>query len=144
MFVIHDDVIKWKYFPRNWLFVRGIHRSPLNSPHKGQWRGALMFSLICTWINGWVNNPKAGDLRRHRAHCDVSVMTNTSKLFQTPNSCSDTWRLTSFNYVAVYHLCILFLSTYLSTYLLSWSADVHCPVINCITDMHTPLTVGTQ
>ena len=46
----------------------------LNSPHKGQWRGALMFSLICAWINGWVNNREAGDLRRHRAHCDVTVM----------------------------------------------------------------------
>ena len=45
--VIHDDVIKWKDFPRYWPFVRGIHRSPVNSPHKGQWRGALMFSLIC-------------------------------------------------------------------------------------------------
>ena len=70
----HDDVIKWKHFPRYWPFVRGIHRSPVNSPHKGQWRGALMFSLICVWINGWVNNGKAGDLRRYRAHYDVSVM----------------------------------------------------------------------
>ena len=43
----HDDVIKWKHFPRYWPFVRGIHRSSVNSPHKGQWRGALMFSLIC-------------------------------------------------------------------------------------------------
>ena len=57
----HDDVIKWKHFPRYWPFVRGIHRSPVNSPHKGQWRGALMFSLICAWINGWVNNREAGD-----------------------------------------------------------------------------------
>ena len=39
----HDAVIKWKDFPRYWPFVRGIHRSPVNSPHKGQWRGALMF-----------------------------------------------------------------------------------------------------
>ena len=54
----HDDVIKWKHFPRYWPFVRGIHRSTVNSPHKGQWRGALMFSLICAWINGWVNNRK--------------------------------------------------------------------------------------
>ena len=43
----HDDVIKWKHFPRYWPFVRGIHRSPVNSPHKGHWRGTLMFSLIC-------------------------------------------------------------------------------------------------
>ena len=58
---LHDDVIKWKHFPCYWPFVRGIHRSPVNSPHKGQWRGALMFSLICalnkllgvqTW--GWL------------------------------------------------------------------------------------------
>ena len=72
----HDDVIKWKHFPRYWPFVRGIHRSPVNSPHKGQWRGALVFSLICAWINGWVNNREAGDSRRHRAHYDVIVMTN--------------------------------------------------------------------
>ena len=43
-------------------------------PHKGQWRGALLFSLICTRINGWVNNGEAVDLRRHRAHYDVTVM----------------------------------------------------------------------
>ena len=47
-----DDVIKWKHFPRYWPFVQEIHRSPVNSPHKGQWCGALMFSLICVWING--------------------------------------------------------------------------------------------
>ena len=62
--LIHDDVIKWKHFLRYWPFVRGIHRSTVKSPHKGQWRGALMFSLICVWINGWVNNRAAGDLRR--------------------------------------------------------------------------------
>ena len=70
----HDDVIKWKHFPRYWPFVRGIHRSPVNSPHKGQWRGALMFTLTCARINGWVNNRDAGDLRRYRAHYDVIVM----------------------------------------------------------------------
>ena len=74
-YVCHDDVIKWKHFPRNWPFVRGIHWSTVNSPHKGQWRRALMFSLIFVWINGSVNNREAGDLRRHRAHYDVIVMT---------------------------------------------------------------------
>ena len=44
MFYWHDDVIKWKNFPRYWPFVWGLHRSPVNSPHKGQWRGALVFS----------------------------------------------------------------------------------------------------
>ena len=70
----HDDVIKWKHFPRYWPFVRGIHRSPVTSPHKGQWRGTLMFSLICARINCWVNHREAGDLRRNRAHYDVIVM----------------------------------------------------------------------
>ena len=70
----HDDAIKWKHFPRYWPFVRGIDRSPVNSPHKGQWRAALMCSLMCAWINGWVNNGEAGDLRRHRTHYDVTVM----------------------------------------------------------------------
>ena len=57
-------------FPRYWPFVWGIHRSPVNSPHKGQWRGALMFSLICTRTNSWVHNRDAGDFRRHRADYD--------------------------------------------------------------------------
>ena len=71
---VHEDVIKWKHFPRYWPFVWGIPRSPVNSPPKGQWRGALMFSLICARINGWVNNREAGDLRRHCAHYDIIVM----------------------------------------------------------------------
>ena len=70
----HDDVIKWKHFLRYWPFVRGNHRSPVNSPHKGQWRVALMFTLICARINGWVNNRDVGDLRLYRAHYDVIVM----------------------------------------------------------------------
>ena len=49
-------------------------RSTVNSPHKGQWRGALIFTLICARINGWVNNREAGDLRRYRGHYDVTVM----------------------------------------------------------------------
>ena len=54
----HDVVIKWKHFPR----------------YKGQWRGALMFPLIGAWTNSWVKHRDAGDLRRHRAHYDVTVM----------------------------------------------------------------------
>ena len=58
----------------------GNHQSPVNSPHKGQWHGVLMFSLICAWINGWVNNREAGDLRRHRTHYDVTVMSKRREL----------------------------------------------------------------
>ena len=60
--VTHHDVIKWKHFPcYGLLFVRGIRRWLVNYPHKGQWRGALLFSLICARINRWVNNREAGD-----------------------------------------------------------------------------------
>ena len=64
----HDDVIKWKPFPRYWPFVRGIQRSPVNSPHKGQWRGALVFSL--KWLSKqswgcWFDTPSRS-LWRHR------------------------------------------------------------------------------
>ena len=80
----HDDVIKWKYFPHYWPFVRGIHRSPVKSPHKGQWGGALMLSLICalnkrlskqSW--GWWFETPSHSLWRHsyylQAH-DMSKM----------------------------------------------------------------------
>ena len=90
---IHDDVIKWKHFPRYWSFVRGIDRSTVNSPHKGQWRGAWMFSLIRAWTNGWVNNGDAGDLRRRRAHFDVTVMYPTSR---TASWCFPNWPLTRY------------------------------------------------
>ena len=63
-----------KHFPRYWPFVRGIHRSPADFPCKGQWRGTLMYSLICAWTNSWANNRDAGDFKRHRVHCDVIVM----------------------------------------------------------------------
>ena len=42
---IYDDVIKWKHFPHYWTFVKGIHQPPVNSPHAGQWRIALIFPL---------------------------------------------------------------------------------------------------
>ena len=73
----HDDAIKWKHFLCYLPFVRGIRRSTVNSPHKGQWRGALVFSLICAWTNGRLNNRYAGDLLRHRTHYAVRVMTYT-------------------------------------------------------------------
>ena len=52
-----------------------------NSPRKGQWRGALMFSFIYAWINDWVNNREAGDLRRQDGHYDVIVMKVFKKLY---------------------------------------------------------------
>ena len=70
----HDDVIKWTHFTCYWPFVQGIHWSPVNSQHKGQWHGTLMFSLICTRIKDCVNKCEAGGLRRHRTHYGIIVM----------------------------------------------------------------------
>ena len=67
-FILHDDVIKWKHFPRYWPFVRAYAPVSSDFPHKGQWRGVLMFSLICALVNGCVNNRDAGDLKLRRAH----------------------------------------------------------------------------
>ena len=63
---------------------------PVNSPHKGQWRWALMFSLICVWINSWVNTREAGDLRRYYTHYDVIIMIvcNMGAILSSPY-CSD-------------------------------------------------------
>ena len=68
----HDGVIKWNNFRATGALCAGM----ANSPHKGQWRGALMFFVICTWTNenNRVNNRDAGDLRRHGTHYDVLVM----------------------------------------------------------------------
>ena len=106
---LHDDVIKWKHFPRNWPFVRGIHR---------QWRGALMFSLICVWINGWVNNREAGDFRRHRGHYDVIVM------IINPMECTDCCVM----------LCLVMV-------VLSARSGFHDALTNmCVSDNATPLS----
>ena len=77
-----DDVIKWKHFSRCWPLMRRIHRIPPPPPPRvsggfplqRKWRGALMFSLMCAWSNGWANSRDDGDLRRHDSHCDVIVM----------------------------------------------------------------------
>ena len=74
MGITHEYVIKWKHFPRYWSFVRGIHRSLVISPHKCQWRGALLFSYLRLNKRLSKHSLEAGDLRRHRVHYDVTVM----------------------------------------------------------------------
>ena len=77
--VYHEDFMKWKHFPYDWPFAWGNHRWPMDSPHEGQWRGALVFSLMCAWKkqNGWANNRDASELSRHSAHYDITVMQPT-------------------------------------------------------------------
>ena len=89
MYDVHDDVIKWKHFPRYCPFVRGIHRWPVNSPHKAQWRGALMFSLICalnkrlskqSW-GWWFETPSRSSWR----HCNVQKSSFPPVVWCSPN-----------------------------------------------------------
>ena len=63
-----------KKIPRHWLFVRGTTGHQWIPLTKASEREALMFSLVCAWTNGWVNNRDAGDVRRHRCHYDVTAM----------------------------------------------------------------------
>ena len=71
--VSHDDVIKWKHFPRYWPFVRGF-TGPRWIPRTKASDAELWCFLICVWINAWVNNREAGDLRQYHVHYDVTVM----------------------------------------------------------------------
>ena len=70
-----------KFFALLALCVRNSS-ALVNSPHKDQWRRALVFSLICVWINGWVNNREASDLRCYRAHYDVTLMCSVWSIFR--------------------------------------------------------------
>ena len=124
-YFFHDDVIKRKHFPRYWPFVRGIHRSPVNSPHKGQWRRVLMFSLISAWINAWVNNRMAGDLRRHNAHCDITVMIQ--------RNC-----LSSSNLIKILFCRHSIPDNYIATNVCTYHCS--CAVISCAKCSHTFIT----
>ena len=73
----HDDVIKWKRFPRHWPFVRGIHWSPVNSPHKGQWHGALNKRLSKPSRRRWFETPSHSLWR----HCNALVVIRSRPLF---------------------------------------------------------------
>ena len=101
-----------------WLLAlcEGIHWSPVVSHHKGQWRGALMFSLICVRTKSWANNGDTGDLRRHRDQYDVSKM--QPKLSRINKSMSPLWK--DFNYLwhvytAVYKISNIFVFPIINT-----------------------------
>ena len=72
--ICHNDVKPWKRFTCYRSFVRGIHRSPVDSPYKGPVTRDLTFSLMLVQTNGLINGRLAGDLRRHDTHCNVIVM----------------------------------------------------------------------
>ena len=76
-----------KHFPGYWPCVREStgHRW---IPPQSQSRGALMFSLISAWTNGWANNFKAGDLRHYQAHYDVTII---ARLFKSDGRTTERW-----------------------------------------------------
>ena len=114
---------KWKHFLRYWPFVRGIHRWPVDSSHKAQWRGGCVFSLICAWTNGWASNRNAGDLRRHRAHYDVTV-----KQFQRQILQDSRFKHRLFRRNTNIHVYITIMDTWQNMFLndnMIWSGDYH-------------------
>ena len=113
----HGDVIKWKHFPRFWPLVREIHQSPVNSPHKGQWRWGfdVVFDLRLNkqWSKPsrrwWFETPSRS-LWRHRnvltlylvnwtlAHCDIftgiysySMFWKKKNIHEAGNPIYDLW-----------------------------------------------------
>ena len=91
----------WKQFPRYWPFVRGIHRSPVNSPQKRRWRGAFMFSFICAWIIrwGWFETPSSSLWRHFNV---LALRTQTSNVMGITRS--KIWLLMSWLFVSPGHL----------------------------------------
>ena len=87
-------------FPRHWPYVVKSIGHRLSPVWNGQWREALMFSLMCIWTNCWANSWVAGDLRRHGAHAaSLPTMATlawiTLKLVITMTSWWARWRLKS-------------------------------------------------
>ena len=96
----YNGVIKWKHCLRYQPFLRVFHQSPVDYPHKGQWWGALMLSLICAWPHGWANIQDARDLRRHCAHRDFTVMNIYQKnIAAVVYIVATTWCIPSFCYL---------------------------------------------
>ena len=111
---------KWKQFPRYWPFVRGNQRSPVNSPQKSQWRGALTFSLICSWIKSSVNTREAGDLQRHRTHYNVTVISTAEPYDNMGTSLSITIWLKLYPHVKMHLRSIDFVYSFSDIYLISY------------------------
>ena len=88
-----------KYFASLGL-GEGNHRSPVDSPDKSQWRGALIFSVICAWTNGWASNRDTGDLRRNRVHYDANLTLNCN----ANTSVESIWMVYN-NWVCIWEVC---------------------------------------
>ena len=135
---LHDDVIKWKHFPRYWPFVRGIHRRPVNSPHKGPVTRSFDVFFDLRPINAWVNNSKAGDLRRNHAHYDVTVMISKLKPFVTTVICHNT--ITIIKTLQLWQVRIFFSNTnlrYYSIYFVYTMSCVYSCTDNTVTHVNT-------
>ena len=86
--ITYDDVIEWKHFRSYSPFVRGIHRWPVNSPHKGQWHRALFFFFDMHLIKRlgkqsrrrWFETPSHWLCR----HCDGNTVCEMGAPFRDP------------------------------------------------------------
>ena len=129
----------------------------VNSLHKSQWRGALMFSLIGAWINGWVNNGGADDLIRHRTHYDVTIMARPLMIWSclglsvAPRSCKQRehrqqcqrspgiiqfqqQKCCIFNVLNIFQSCVMIIHDFMGGFsgfgLSQWATTLHCNVVS--------------
>ena len=97
----HDDVIKWEPFQRYWPFLWGVHRSLVNSTHKGQWRGAfsVFFHLrLDNWLSKhswcwWFETPSCSLWRHCNALREYRPWNVPAKLQSVWSCCSHLRRL---------------------------------------------------
>ena len=78
---LHDNFMRWRWFPRYWPFVRGIHQCLVDIPPKTSVTWALMFPLVLSLTDGWKNSQVVGDLIRHESHCDGILMDSWNTVY---------------------------------------------------------------
>ena len=131
-----DGVIKWKHFPCYWPFGRGILRSPVDSPHKDQLRGAFIFPLICTWtaLEQTIETPMIWDAITlimmslwwlfidHKTPTTANITTSKAQqnrvhiLCDTLYICFSQARLSTMGFLHLYLDMICFYKTYITTF----------------------------
>ena len=140
----------WRHQMENFFVLLAIcagnHQWPVNSSHKGQWCRALIFSLICVWINGWVNNGEAGDLRRDHAHYDVTVMFKASISNRnwdsngSRNSSLKNYSKMSIIYVFVINRSYFF--HLIGNQFINWHITICCSICSCGRQIWSPQTAN--
>ena len=103
-------ILMWYLGPNSWwrhqmetisvLLALCAGNSPVSGESPSQTPVTVVFSLICAWTNGWVNNRNAGDLRRG------ICCTNSITINKINSMCTHDVRTVMWIYMCIYHLSI--------------------------------------